>query len=226
LSHFETSFGFGLAFTGFRWTRSCFLISFSHVGSFYTDVISPDPRFNSLERVADPSLLEPTMRQLVEDITSAARQMGIEVMVYETYRSQARQQALFNNGATKLRTVGVHHYGLACDIVRVVGGEPCWKGDFSFLGQLAHSSGLIWGGDWGAPEIKHSFVDSVHVQRCTVARQGELFAGTWYPDDAYTPYDDTQRIFASANKPAAVKQPAKSRARSVTGRSRTKTKRT
>ena len=178
-------------------------------GNFYTDVISQDPRFDSMARVADPSLLEPATRQLVESVVSAARQMGIEVVIYETYRSQERQQQLFNNGATKLRTVGVHHYGLACDIVRVAGGEPCWKGDFSFLGQLAHSSGLIWGGDWGAPEIKHNFVDSVHVQRCTVARQGDLFAGTWYPDDAYNPYDDGQHLFAAAMNAGGSKQPAK-----------------
>jgi hypothetical protein len=189
------------------------------MGNFYSDVISQDARFDSVTRVGDSSLLEPTTRQLVEGIVSAAQQMGIEVMIYETYRSQDRQQALFNNGATKLRTVGVHHYGLACDIVRVAGGEPCWKGDFSFLGQLARSSGLIWGGDWGDPNIKHSFVDSVHVQRCTVARQGDLFAGTWYPDDTYNPYVDGQHLFA-----AAIKQPVKAGERSR--RLRTSNKRT
>jgi hypothetical protein len=176
----------------------------SSMTNFYTDVISKDARFDSLAPVRDLALLEPTTRKLVESLVSAAHQMGIEIMVFETYRSQNRQQELFNNGATKLRNVGVHHYGLACDIVRVVGGEPCWKGDFSFLGQLAHSSGLIWGGDWGTPEIKHSFIDSVHVQRCTVARQGDLFAGAWYPDDAYNPYDDGQHLFAAAIKQQAM----------------------
>ena len=173
------------------------------MSNFFTDVISPDPRFNSVARIADLSLLEPITRQLVEGIVSAAQKMGIEIMAFETYRSQARQQQLFNQGATKLRTVGVHHYGLACDIVRVAGGEPSWKGDFSFLGQLAHSSGLIWGGDWGAPNIHHSFVDNVHVQRCTVARQGDLFAGAWYPDDTYNPYatDEQHVLFAAATQP-------------------------
>lgn len=188
------------------------------MGTFYTDVISKDARFGSVVRIGDPSLLEPMMRQLVERLVASAQQMGIEIMIYETYRSQDRQQALFNSGATKLRTVGVHHYGLACDIVRVVGGEPCWKGDFTFLGQLAQSSGLIWGGDWGAPSLKHSFIDSVHVQRCTVARQGDLFAGAWYPDEAYNPYDDGQHLFA-----AAKKQPATAGAK--TSRSQTGNKR-
>jgi hypothetical protein len=182
------------------------------MATFYTDVLSKDARFGSVTRVGDPALLEPITRQLVQRLVAAAQQMGIEVMIYETYRSQERQQELFNNGASKLRTVGVHHYGLACDIVRVVSGEPSWKGDFTFLGQLAQSSGLIWGGDWGAPNIKHSFIDSVHVQRCTVARQGDLFAGTWFPDDSYNPYTETQHLFV-----AAIQQPAKPTAR--TGKS-------
>lgn len=173
--------------------------------NFYTDVISRDARFDSASRVLDLALLEPVTRQLVQNIIAAAEQMGIALMVYETYRSQPRQQELFDNGATKLRKVGVHHYGLACDIVRVIGGEPSWKGDFSFLGQLAHSAGLIWGGDWGAPQIKHSFVDSVHVQRCTVARQADLFAGTWYPDDSYNPYSDAHPLLlAGVTKPENV----------------------
>jgi hypothetical protein len=171
------------------------------MSNFYTSVIAHDPRFESVARVADPSLLEPTTRQLVNSIVSAAHQIGIEIMIYETYRSQNRQQELFNHGATKLKKVGVHHYGLACDIVRVVSGEPSWKGDFSFMAHLAQSCGLIWGGDWGAPNIKHSFIDSVHVQRCTIARQGDLFAGTWYPDELYNPYDDVQHLFAAVTVP-------------------------
>jgi hypothetical protein len=183
------------------------------MGNFFTDVISKDPRFHSPTRIADPLLLEPTTRQLVENIIAAAKHMGIEIMIFETYRSQERQQQLFHNGATRLRTVGVHQYGLACDVVRSIGGEPSWKGDFSFLGQLARSSGLIWGGDWGAPEIKHSFVDSVHVQRCTVARQPALFAGTWYPDAAYNPCSEDQHILLAAAQAATVNRDTKPRTR-------------
>jgi hypothetical protein len=174
------------------------------VENFYSDVIEKDPRFNSSRRVADPALLEPTTRQLVERIIAAAQQMGIGLMIFETYRSQARQQELFDNGATRLRTAGVHRYGLACDIVRVIGGEPSWKGDFSFLGQLARSGGLIWGGDWGNPGIKHDFIDTVHVQRCTVARQPSLFAGEWYPDETYNPYaEEPHLLFAAVTQAAA-----------------------
>jgi len=160
------------------------------MSNFYTDVIKKDPRFNSPNRVSDLNLLEPVTRQLVEAIVADAKAKGIEVMVYETYRSQARQTALFKRKATKLKVVGVHHFGLACDIVKDINGDPSWKGDFSFLGKLAHGHKLIWGGDWGEPGVKHNFIDSVHVQRCRVRRQKSLFAGTWYPDDAYDPYHD------------------------------------
>ena len=175
--------------------------------NFYIDVIEKDSRVNSIQRVADPALLEPTTRQLVAQIIAAAEQMGISLMIFETYRSQGRQQELFDNGATRLRSAGVHRYGLACDIVRVVGGEPSWKGDFSFLGQLARSGGLIWGGDWGNPAIKHDFIDAVHVQRCTVARQPSLFAGDWYPDENYNPYaEEPHLLFAAVTLAAAPKR--------------------
>jgi hypothetical protein len=156
--------------------------------NFFTNVISHDARFSTLKIVNDPALLEPVTAARVQAIIADAAAHGLDMMIFETYRSQERQEQLFLQGATKLRKVGVHHYGLACDIVKVVNGQPSWKGDFSLLGQLAHAHGLIWGGDWGTPNQHHSFIDAVHVQRCTIARQASLFGGTWYPDDNYDPY--------------------------------------
>jgi len=152
--------------------------------TFYEDVIKNDARFNSVNRVADPGLVEPVTRAAIASILNDARALGIELMIFETYRSQARQQELFNQGASKLRVVGVHHYGLACDLVKVAAGEPSWKGNFSFLGRLAHDHRRIWGGDW----VPHPFIDAVHVQRCAVSLQPALFQGTFYPDGQYDPY--------------------------------------
>ena len=123
-----------------------------------------------------------TLRMAARACIAEADKLGIKLMAYETYRSQERQALLFERGATKLKTVGVHHYGLACDLVRDINGLPSWKGDFAFLGKLARKQKLIWGGDW------KGFVDLVHVQRITVARQKALFAGTWYPDAYYDAY--------------------------------------
>jgi hypothetical protein len=160
------------------------------VGNFYTDTIQKDARFSTSARVNDLALLEPHVRAKVLAILHDAAAHGVSLMVYETYRSEARQLALFNAGASKLRQVGCHHYGLACDIVYNVNGEPSWKGDFGLLGHLARAHALIWGGDWGHPGRAPGFVDADHVQWLTVARQGSLFRGEWYPSGDYDPYAD------------------------------------
>lgn len=162
--------------------------------SFYADVLARNPRMGSPARVSDLTFLEPVTREAVRRILVDAGAMGVDLLAWETYRSRARQQVLYDRGASKLRSVGVHHYGLACDLVRAVGvDEVSWKGDWTFLGELARAHRLVWGGDWGAPGRRHGFVDAVHVQRCTVARQPSLFRGEWYPNDSYDPYQDGAR---------------------------------
>jgi hypothetical protein len=152
--------------------------------SFFTEVIRSDPRFLSSAPCKDLALLEPVTRDAVQGIVADAAAQGITLVVTETFRSEARQQLLFQQGATQLRTVGVHHYGLAADFAKIIDGKASWAGDWSFLRDLAEAHGLISGLDWGQPNVKHSFVDPDHVQRCSVAEQTELFAGTWYPPDS------------------------------------------
>jgi hypothetical protein len=123
-------------------------------------------------------MLEPNFRTKVVRILQTS---PLPLQVFETYRSAERQVLLYEQRATELRTVGVHHYGLACDIVKSINGEPSWKGDFSFLGKLAESVGVVWGGSWTT--IK----DMDHVQWCDLRDQPQLFAGTWYPDANYNP---------------------------------------
>jgi hypothetical protein len=157
------------------------------MGNFYTDTIQKSPDFRSTNRCADPQMLEPFTRRKVAAILADAKAHGISLMVYETYRSEERQRLLYQQGATRLPNVGVHHYGLACDIVYQIAGEPSWKGDFGFLWHLATAHQLVWGGNWGRPNIHHSFIDSDHVQWCAMADQADLFRGTWYPSGLYNP---------------------------------------
>lgn len=159
------------------------------MSDFYTQKIKTSKWFASPARCSDPGMLEPTTRRKVLAILGDLTKHGEKFMVYETYRSCERQAELYRQGATELETVGVHHYGLAADLVRVENGEPSWEGDFSLLWKLAHVHGLITGHDWGFPDRPHAFRDSPHLQRIAVADQERLFAGTWYPDSSYDPYD-------------------------------------
>ena len=157
------------------------------MGNFYTDVLQIDVRFSSLDECRDIWLLEPGTRVAVQSIIAdAMSDYGIDLRVSETFRSQARQQMLFAQGATKedgktSASMGVHHFGLACDFFKMINGEASWAGDWSFLRDLAEKYSLISGLDWSLPNIKHTFIDPDHVQLCTLAQESELFAGTWYP---------------------------------------------
>ena len=165
------------------------------------------------------------MRGLLRQIIRDAATLGFELMAFETYRSQERQKELFDQHATELKKVGVHHYGLACDLVKVVGGAPSWKGDFTFLGRLAHQHKLIWGGDWGTPDLPHKSFDAVHVQRCSVARQAALFRGEWYPDENYDPYQDLDGVGGTVTLMASLEAPPKTskRKKRVTKKSTVRT---
>lgn len=147
--------------------------------TFFQAVIQADTRYHSTARCADLALLEPVTRAAVLAIQADAAALGRPLLVFETYRSQERQALLFAQHATQLKNVGVHHFGLACDLVCLVDGEPSWKPSYLYLGTLAAKHGLVWGGSWSG------FKDMDHVQRCTVTDQTRLFAQAWYPDAAY-----------------------------------------
>lgn len=162
------------------------------MGNFYEDVIKKDSRFASTECISDINLLEPGTRIAVQALIADAASQGKPLRVLETYRSQARQEMLYEKHLTELRKVGVHNYGLACDFAYEPEGKYDPKGeDYLFLVALCGKHGLISGVDWGTPHIEHSFRDYDHVQRCPVWRQNALFAGLWYPPPLYDPHVDS-----------------------------------
>ena len=94
--------------------------------NFYTNVIKTSLAFKSKERVSALNLLEPEVRRRMQNVIDDAKLLGHELRIIETYRSKERQLELFNQKKTKLRNVGVHHYGLAADVVKIVNGKAFW----------------------------------------------------------------------------------------------------
>lgn len=161
--------------------------------SFYTDVIKKSKSFGVDSVVCkDMEMLEPGTRAAVLAVMEEAKASGVDLRVLETYRSQRRQARLFAQGATKLRVVGCHGYGVAVDFgVFTKGKYEEGNKPYVFLRKLARKHGLISGQDWGHARTG-SFVDSGHVQRVPVWRQNALFGGSWYPPAEYDPYEDSK----------------------------------
>jgi hypothetical protein len=92
--------------------------------SFHDETIVNDPKFRSVDAVRDVQLLEPVTRQAIASIIAEAKDAyGIDLLVTETYRSVERQQHLLATGATQIKDVGVHHYGLAADFCKIIEGK-------------------------------------------------------------------------------------------------------
>lgn len=161
------------------------------MGNFYTDTIQNDERYDSTKVIHDINLLEPGTKAAVLKILELAKADGRDLKVGETYRSQSRQTEVYENGASKLKKVGCHGYGVACDLQLFEDGEYVGNGDsYHFLVDYCKQVGMISGIDWGAPDESHTFVDAGHVQRIPLFRQSSMFAGEWYPEENYNPYDD------------------------------------
>lgn len=159
--------------------------------TFYDTVIRNSKAFRSDAVCKDMNLLEPGTRAAVLALVADAKQIGHDLRVLETYRSQTRQSALFAKHATQLRTVGCHGYGVAVDFGVFVNGKYAENNTpYVFLRDLARKHGLISGQDWGHAKTG-GFVDSGHVQRVPVWRQAALFGGSFYPPEIYDPYVDS-----------------------------------
>ena len=171
------------------------------MGNFYTDVAERDPRFRSPQACYDPALLEPHFRAAMQGLIAAAATIGETLHWGETFRSPARQLYLRSKGLSQL-TTGFHCFTFACDLSRIINGryDPTGK-NYAFLRRLCAAAPplpwgnrLVWGGDWGDPNMnlndtKH-FHDWDHVQALPNDCESRLFDKTtgkwtgWWPQGA------------------------------------------
>jgi len=121
------------------------------IADFYLRTLLINSKFNSAQPNADQLLLFP-------DFLLYPNQ---DVTFTETYRSNALQLIHFNNGASKIKKNGMHHYGIAADSIFIINGKRSYKGDVVALRKIYTDNGLTILGMW----------DALHVQFITVADQ-------------------------------------------------------
>jgi len=100
----------------------------------------------------DLTKLYPVLRDRVEQLLAQAQDEGLNVAVFEAYRSFEEQQERYDRGTTRARPgYSWHQYGLACDLVfKDENGNWSWGQGFNWqrLGEIGKGLGLEWGGDW------------------------------------------------------------------------------
>ena len=102
------------------------------------------------------SKLQPVMKEKITVLLAVARKQfpQYNLVLAETYRSQERQNELYNKGrhVTAVK-VSKHTQGLAADIYFTDGKRilEYEEAPYLMLGELAESLGLTWGGRWKTP---------------------------------------------------------------------------
>lgn len=116
----------------------------------------------------DINLLHPRLRKIVPQIIAECKAQGLPVLVTQTLRTKAEQDALYAQGRTKPGNIvtnawypnSAHCWGVAFDFCRNVKGREYDDSDgfFAKVAAIAKPYGLTWGGDW------KNFVDKPHLE--------------------------------------------------------------
>ena len=112
--------------------------------------------------------LEPETRIMAEELIARAAAAGFPIIVTQTLRTFAEQDALYAQGRTapgkKVTNArggySWHQFGRAFDVAfKGPKGGVLWTGPWEELGSLAESIGLEWGGRWKSlkdrPHMEH-----------------------------------------------------------------------
>lgn len=119
--------------------------------------------------VRDISELKQVAQVACNLFMSECKKAGIDIFITETYRSQARQNYLYEQGRTRpgdeitWTRSSRHTSRLAWDIaVKVPKGQDPYKDTKTFVraGAVAKKLGITWGGDWKKPDMPHFEVKS------------------------------------------------------------------
>ena len=108
------------------------------------------------------SALTPQAQKACKLFLEKCKAENLPVLITETYRSQERQNYLYQQGRTRPGNIVTwtknsrHTSRRAWDICKNVKGQE--YSDSSFFkkcGEIAKQLGITWGGDWNTPDMPH-----------------------------------------------------------------------
>ncbi len=133
------------------------------IKQFFLEKLITDERYEITKPVDDQTLLLPRfLDKLKECITIYTQKYPNQSVTFtETYRSNSLQYKYFQQGASKIKADGMHHYGIATDSIFIINGKRTYKGDVMLLRKIYVDNGLTILGMW----------DALHVQLIPVGQQ-------------------------------------------------------
>lgn len=122
-----------------------------------------DERYAITKSVDDQTLLLPRFLTKLKECIVMYKQTypNQSITFTETYRSNSLQYKYFQQGASKIKADGMHHYGIATDSIFIINGKRTYKGDIMLLRKIYSDNGLTILGMW----------DPLHVQLIPVGQQ-------------------------------------------------------
>lgn len=139
-------------------TKNIGLILENHKGSHLNTNFMQQSQLKELsydpKGILTSGKLNPQFSRLLEMLLLDARAEGLNVFLFEGFRSQEKQDELFISGRGVTTAKGgnsYHNYGLAADIIFYDDkGHPSWSQhhDWQKLGRLGKKRALEWGGDF------------------------------------------------------------------------------
>ena len=118
------------------------------------------------ESCRDIKQLTPLAQQACNLFLSECKKQGVNVFITETYRSQARQNYLYEQGRSRPGQVVTwtkqsNHTGrMAWDIAVSPPKALYDRNEINKAGAIASRLGITWGGTWKTPDTPHFQIDS------------------------------------------------------------------
>ena len=106
--------------------------------------------------------LTPNAKIACEMFLEECKKQGLKVLITETYRSQERQNYLYEQGRTRAGKVVTwtkssrHTSRRAWDVCKNIKGQEYSDSNFfKKCGAIAKKLGITWGGTWNTPDTPH-----------------------------------------------------------------------
>lgn len=146
-------------------------------------------------RISDTAALRPDFAARISKLKSLLEAESIPLHIFETARSPARQQELWNRGrmpdapdfgrtvTSSLPFHSAHQYGLAVDWAFVIAGDWTWKepreGLWNRFGELALQSNVHQLRDHSGDLIEENHVQMIPFNLSSMQR-GPMDTAAWY----------------------------------------------